>query len=70
MILWTKRVVFCILYLHCSLPENSFCQDFCRVGTSGLICTANGLVVFYMRQFLTETYCRANFGISDFVYFR
>ena len=42
----------CILYLYCSLPENSFCRVFSRVGISGLILTANGLAVFYMRRFL------------------
>ena len=67
---FTKRIVFCILYLYFSLPENSFCRVSCRVATSGLIITANGLAVFYMRQFLADTYCRGNFGISAFVYFR
>ena len=69
MILWTNRVVFFIWYLYCSLPENSFCQVFCRVGTSGLICTANGLTVLYNRSFPAERYCRTNFGISAFCLF-
>ena len=57
---FTKRIVFCILYLFCSLPENSFCRVFCRAETSGLIITANGLAVsicgsFLLRRIVEET---------------